>query len=95
MTNDLSVADDAGDLKTFPPDMFRLVLAFLPVAGGRPSADGGREVGGRGGGHGGGSGYRRAVRVGQGVLTSHSAGQAIMTIAQRRPRRPRSAETVP
>jgi hypothetical protein len=40
MTNDLSVADDAGDVQPFPPDMFRLVLAFLPEAGGRPSADG-------------------------------------------------------
>ena len=37
MTNDLSVADDAGDLKTSPPNISCLVLAFLPRAGGRPS----------------------------------------------------------
>ena len=62
--------------------------APLPGAAVRTGGEGVRGGAGRGGG----SGYRRAVRVGQGVPASHCAGQAAATIAQRRPGRALRAE---
>ena len=62
--------------------------APLPGAAVRTGGEGVRGGAGRGGG----SGYRRAVRVGQGVLANHCAGQAAATTAQRRPGRALRAE---
>ena len=62
--------------------------APLPGAAVRTGGEGVRGGAGRGGG----SGYRRAVRVGQGVPANHCAGQAAATTAQRRPGRALRAE---